>query len=112
MTEFEKPISVRLRDIIADFLDVPPSELTPDRMLDDFNVDSLDFIEILFLIEDQTALDLPGDPAELRRQIHCLADIYRIAEECEAARRAAGGGGQTGTPTPAAVTSQKPETET
>jgi acyl carrier protein len=83
MTEFEKPISVRLRDIIADFLDVPPSELTPDRMLDDFNVDSLDFIEILFLIEDQTALDLPGDPAELRRQIHCLADIYRIAEECE-----------------------------
>jgi acyl carrier protein len=89
MTELERPISERVRDIIADFLDVPPSELTPDRMLNDFNVDSLDFIEILFLIEDRTALALPGDPAELRRQIHSMADIYRIAEACEAAQRPA-----------------------
>lgn len=112
MTTINRPISERLRDIIADFLNVLPSELTPERKLEEFNVDSLDFIEILFLIDEQTDLSLPGDPADLRRQIHTLADMYRIAEACETAQGASHGEKKSPTRTQAAPRSPKPAAET
>ncbi|NTJ63328.1 acyl carrier protein [Agrobacterium rhizogenes] len=81
MTEPHPPIADKLRDLIADFLGVPPAELTPDRKLEEFNVDSFDFIEILYLIEDKTGLEIPASPTELRGKIDCIGDIYRLAEE-------------------------------
>jgi acyl carrier protein len=110
--EINRPISERVRDIIADFLNVPPSELTPDRRLEDFNVDSLDFIEILFLIDEKTELSLPGDPTDLRREIRTLADIYRIAEACETKQGASRGGRENTSRASGMPRSPKPVTET
>jgi acyl carrier protein len=85
MSESQTPIASRLRDLIADFLGVPPAELTPERRLEEFNIDSFDFIEILYLIEDKTGLEIPSSPTELRGKIDCIGDIYRMAEEYEIA---------------------------
>ncbi|ABC20999.1 acyl carrier protein [Rhodospirillum rubrum] len=77
------PLAHQVRVLIADFLDRPPEELAPERLLDDFNVDSFDFIELCFLIEEKTGLELEKDPSKIRAEVKTFADIYRLLENAQ-----------------------------
>lgn len=83
-----QPSAEQVRAIIAEFLDRPFEDLGPERRLEEFNIDSFDFIELCFLIEDKTGLEMEKGPSELRASIVTFADIFRLVEEA-AARAAA-----------------------
>jgi acyl carrier protein len=67
--------------IIADYLDIPLSELTPDRTLAELGVDSVDVFEILFELEEKFGIRFPGDMADLRKEIVTIADVIRRTSE-------------------------------
>ena len=67
--------------IIADFLEVPPDQLDDYKTLEDLNIDSLDFYEIAFEIEEKFDAPVISELQRHRGQIHNLGDVLRIAEE-------------------------------
>lgn len=67
--------------ILADYLDVPSADLTPEKSLEELGADSLDFLEIAFEIEEKLGIELGLDGAELRRKIRTIADVLRVTSE-------------------------------
>ena len=58
--EFEK-----LREIIADVLNMDPEEITQDsRFIEDLGADSLDVFQIIMGIETEFGIEIPSDAAE------------------------------------------------
>ncbi|MGN0379409.1 MAG: acyl carrier protein [Butyrivibrio sp.] len=58
--EFEK-----LQEIIAEVLNIDPSEITLDtKFVDDLGADSLDVFQIIMGIEDQFDIEIPNEAAE------------------------------------------------
>ena len=58
--EFEK-----LQEIIADVMNVPKEEITPDTtFVDDLGADSLDIFQIIMGIEDEFDIEIDNDAAE------------------------------------------------
>jgi len=67
--------------IIADFLEVPPEELTDYKTLEDLDIDSLDFAEIMFEIEEKFDASITSDMQRHKNEIHNLGDFLRLTEE-------------------------------
>ena len=58
--EFEK-----LREIIADVLNMNPEEITQDsRFIEDLGADSLDVFQIIMGIEEEFDIEIPTEEAE------------------------------------------------
>mgnify|MGYP004470557847 CR=1 FL=1 len=58
--EFEK-----LQEIIADVMNVPKEEITPDTtFVDDLGADSLDIFQIIMGIEEEFDIEIDNDAAE------------------------------------------------
>ena len=70
--------------IIAGYLDIPKSELTADRTLASLRVDSLDFIEILFEIEEKFGIRFSGQVSDRWKEIQTIADVIRMTSEFSA----------------------------
>jgi acyl carrier protein len=70
--------------ILADYLDIPMAELTPDRTLESLGVDSVDFIEILFEIEERFGVRFSGVVSERRKELQTVADVIRLTSEFSA----------------------------
>jgi acyl carrier protein len=51
-----------LQDILVKDYKVPREQLAPDALLDTFGIDSLGMLELMFKIEDQFHVKIPGDP--------------------------------------------------
>ena len=69
--------------LIADYLDVPFDELTPDKTLVDLGADSVDVFEILFEIEEKYGIRFSGDASDLRKRILSIADVIRLTAELQ-----------------------------
>ena len=55
----------KLKDIIAEVLNVDPSEITEDTtFVDDLGADSLDVFQIIMGIEEEFDIDIDNDAAE------------------------------------------------
>ena len=55
----------KLKDIIAEVLNVDPSEITEDTtFVDDLGADSLDVFQIIMGIEEEFDIEIPNDAAE------------------------------------------------
>jgi acyl carrier protein len=55
----------QLRKLIVELLEVNESEVVPEASFaDDFNADSLDFIELITAVEDTFKIEIPDDDAE------------------------------------------------
>lgn len=80
-----EPVTDRVLAIIADYLDVPVEELTPERELEDLGVDSLDFVQILFEIEETLDVEVPGDNAKLKDRLRTIGDVGELISELEPA---------------------------
>jgi acyl carrier protein len=54
-----------LKKLIVELLDVDESKVVPEASFaDDFNADSLDFIELITAVEDTFKIEIPDEDAE------------------------------------------------
>jgi acyl carrier protein len=74
--------------IIADFLEVQPEQLDDYKTLEDLNIDSLDFFEIAFEIEEKFDAPVISELQRHRDQIRNLGDVVRLTEELIVKHRA------------------------
>ncbi|MEA1872567.1 MAG: acyl carrier protein [Chloroflexota bacterium] len=55
----------KLKNLIVELLEVDESEVVPTASFaDDFNADSLDFIELITAVEDTFKIEIPDEDAE------------------------------------------------
>jgi acyl carrier protein len=55
----------QLKKLIVELLEVDESEVVPEASFaDDFNTDSLDFIELITAVEDAFKIEIPDEDAE------------------------------------------------
>jgi acyl carrier protein len=67
--------------VVAEYLDIDPSELDETKTLDDLKIDSLDFIEIMFEIEEKFDAPVTAEIQEHRENIGNFGDVLRITED-------------------------------
>ncbi|MBQ6810196.1 MAG: acyl carrier protein [Firmicutes bacterium] len=48
-------------DIIADVMSISAEEVAPEKTMKDFNVDSLDMLDIVTSLEDHYGIEIPDD---------------------------------------------------
>ena len=66
----------KIREIIADQLDVDPTEITMDTdLMKDLEADSLDAVEIIMAIEAEFDLEIPDDVAEQFKLVSSIVEF-------------------------------------
>lgn len=69
----------RIREIICDQLDLEEDKVTRDSdIMEDFEADSLDVVDLVMSIEDEFGLEVPDDQIENFRTV---GDVVRYIEE-------------------------------
>ena len=69
----------KVREIIADQLNIDPEEITMDtNVTKDLEADSLDAVEIIVAIEDEYDIEIPEDQAE---QFQLVSNIVKYVED-------------------------------
>ena len=69
----------RIREIICDQLDLEEDKVTIDSdIMEDFEADSLDVVDLVMSIEDEFGLEVPDDQIENFRTV---GDVVRYIEE-------------------------------
>ena len=69
----------RIREIICDQLDLVEDKVTMDSdIMEDFEADSLDVVDLVMSIEDEFGLEVPDDQIENFRTV---GDVVRYIEE-------------------------------
>lgn len=69
----------RVREIICDQLDLDEDRVTMDsNLLEDFDADSLDIVDLSMTLEDEFGLEMPDDKIEA---FHTVGDVVRYIEE-------------------------------
>lgn len=69
----------RIREIICDQLDLEEDKVTMDSdIMEDFEADSLDVVDLVMSIEDEFGLEVPDDQIENFRTV---SDVVRYIEE-------------------------------
>ena len=76
-----------LRKIIARDFEVDPQLLQPDSRLEDFAIDSLGLIEIMFAIEGEFGITVPPEPPDARAPIDTLDDLVRYIDRLVSEQR-------------------------
>ncbi len=69
----------KITAMLAEQLGIPASKITSEsRIVDDLGADSLDVVELLMQLEDQTGKTIPDDKVST---IKTVGDIVKILEE-------------------------------
>jgi acyl carrier protein len=65
----------QLRKLIVELLEVDESKVVPQAsFVDDFNADSLDFIELITAVEDAFKIEIPDEDAENLKTVQDAVD--------------------------------------
>jgi acyl carrier protein len=75
----------RLSALMVQKFKLDPASITPAQPLDQFGIDSLGMVELLFFIEDEFELKMPSNPPPFAT----VGDAVRYIDELLAAQRAA-----------------------
>ena len=68
----------KVKNIIADQLDIDVDEITMDsHIMDDFDADSLDIVDLIMSFEDEFNVEIPDDAVE---DIRTVGDIVKYIE--------------------------------
>jgi len=62
--EIDMSIENKVIEIIADNLDVPVAEVTPEKSFDDLGADSLAVVELVMAFEDEFDIEVEEDDAQ------------------------------------------------
>lgn len=58
----ESEVFDRIREYLADQLDVDPDKITPDSdIVEDFGADSLDVVDMITTLSDEFGVDIPDE---------------------------------------------------
>lgn len=76
-------------NIIAEYLDFSPDELDEHKTLQDLQIDSLDFAEIMFEIEEKFDVEIMFEVQGHKDEIRNLGDALRLIEAEIVKQRAA-----------------------
>ncbi|MBP0981623.1 MAG: acyl carrier protein [Oscillospiraceae bacterium] len=69
----------RVRDILAEQLDISEDVITPDSsIVDDLGADSLDIVDLVMSLEDEFDTEIPDEAIE---NIKTVGDIVHYIEE-------------------------------
>ncbi|MEG0768572.1 MAG: acyl carrier protein [Ruthenibacterium sp.] len=69
----------RVREIICDQLDLDEDAVTMDsNIVEDFDADSLDVVDLVMSLEDEYGLEVPDDQAE---NFVTVGDVVRYIED-------------------------------
>lgn len=82
----------RLRSLLAKDYGLDPATLLPDATLDELGVDSLGVAELMFNVEDEFGVTIPGDPVALAT----VGDVVAYIDDLVATQRAAAVAGKPG----------------
>lgn len=80
----------RLGDLLHRDFGIAREALDPAATLESLDVDSLRMIEIVFCVEEEFAITVAADAAELKARLATLGDLAAYIEELQAAPRSAG----------------------
>ena len=67
-----------LRGMIAKQAHLDPSVITPESVLSDLGVTSLDLVEIILMIEDKYDVTIPADAAEAWNSYKTVANLIEL----------------------------------
>jgi acyl carrier protein len=66
---------VQFKKLIVELLEVDESKVVPEAsFVDDFNTDSLDFIELITAVEDAFKIEIPDEDAENLKTVQDAID--------------------------------------
>ncbi len=69
----------RVREIICDQLDLEEDSVTTEsNIMEDFDADSLDIVDLVMTLEDEFAIEVPDDKIE---GFATVGDVVRYIEE-------------------------------
>ena len=75
----DSEVFARIRDYLADQLEVEPEKITLDSdIVNDFGADSLDVIDMITTLSDEFGVDIPDEEIE---HFHTVADVVAYVEE-------------------------------
>lgn len=75
----ESEIFDRIREYLADQLDVDPDKITPDSdIVEDFGADSLDVVDMITTLSDEFGVDIPDEEIE---NFHTVGDVVQYVED-------------------------------
>ena len=75
----ESELFERIRDLLAEQLDIEPSAITMDSdIMEDFDADSLDIVDMVMTLEDEFEVEVPDEAVETLRTV---GDVVRFIEE-------------------------------
>ena len=64
----------KIRDIVAEQLNVDPGSITMDTRFDELNADSLDVVEVIMTLEQEFDMQIPDEEAERIKDIGAVVD--------------------------------------
>ena len=64
----------KIRDIVAEQLNVYPESITMDTRFDELNADSLDVVEVIMTLEQEFDMQIPDEEAERIKDIGAVVD--------------------------------------
>ena len=77
----DKPIDVRVRDIIVEQLGVKPDQVTPEaKFIEDLGADSLDTVELIMALEEEFGIEVPDEQAE---KLQSVGDVIKYVEDAQ-----------------------------
>ena len=69
----------RIREIICEQLDLEEDSITMDSdIMEDFEADSLDLVDLVMSLEDEFNMEVPDDQIE---NVRTVGDVVRYIEE-------------------------------
>lgn len=75
----ESEVFDRIREYLADQLDVDPDKITPDSdIVEDFGADSLDVVDMITTLSDEFGVEIPDEDIET---FHTVGDVVNYLEE-------------------------------
>lgn len=68
-----------IRALLAEQLDIDPAKITMDSdIMNDFEADSLDLVDMVMTLEDEFGIEVPDDAIET---LHTVGDVVRFVDE-------------------------------
>ena len=75
----ESEVFDRIREYLADQLDVDPDKITPDSdIVEDFGADSLDVVDMITTLSDEFGVDIPDEEIE---NFHTVGDVVQYVAD-------------------------------